>query len=81
MFLKLLGPVGTLLASGAIMCSVFGALNGNLLVGPCLLYAMGEDALAPQALREVHPRYRTPATAIWVLGGWSALLVLGSSPC
>src|SRR5262249_27633105 len=36
---RLLGSIGTVLASGAIMCSVFGALNGNLLVGPRLLYA------------------------------------------
>jgi amino acid transporter len=76
MFLRLLGPVGTLLASAAIMCSVFGALNGNLLVGPRLLYAMGDDGLAPQGLRAVHPRYRTPAAAIWVMGAWSALWVL-----
>ena len=76
MFRRLLGPLGMLLASGAIMCSVFGALNGNLLVGPRLLYAMGDDGLAPQALRAVHPRYRTPAAAIWVMGGWAALLVL-----
>ena len=37
---------------------------------------MGDDGLAPQALRAVHPRYRTPAAAIWVMGGWSTLLVL-----
>jgi amino acid transporter len=76
MFLRLLGPVGTLLASAVLMCSVFGALNGNLLVGPRLLYAMGDDGLAPKVLRDVHSRYRTPAVAIWVMGGWSALLVL-----
>src|SRR5581483_5949357 len=72
---RLLGPVGTILASAAVMCSVFGALNGNLLVGPRLLYAMGEDGLAPRALSEVHARYRTPALAIWVLAGWASLLV------
>jgi amino acid transporter len=76
MFLRLLGPIGTLLASGALMCSVFGALNGNLLVGPRLLYAMGEDRLAPRALRDVHPRWHTPANAIAVMGGWAALMVL-----
>lgn len=74
---RLLGPIGVALASAAVMCSVFGALNGNLLVGPRLLYAMGEDGLAPRALREVHARYRTPALAIWVLAAWSALLILG----
>jgi amino acid transporter len=74
---RLLGAVGGVAISAAIMCSVFGALNGNLLVGPRLLYAMGEDGLAPRSLRRVHPRYHTPARAIAVMTGWSCLLVLG----
>ncbi len=49
--LRLLGPLGAAAASAAVMCSVFGALNGNLLVGPRLLYAMGEDGLAPRPWR------------------------------
>src|SRR5207245_294973 len=73
---RLLGPVGTLVISAAIMTSVFGALNGNLLVGPRLLYAMGEDGLAPKVLGAVHSRYRTPALAILVFAAWSALLVV-----
>jgi amino acid transporter len=78
---RLLGPIGVALASAVVMCSVFGALNGNLLVGPRLLYAMGEDGLAPRSLREVHPGYRTPALAIWVLAGWSALQILVVAAC
>src|SRR5215469_12514537 len=74
--LRLLGPLGAAAASAAVMCSVFGALNGNLLVGPRLLYAMGDDGLAPRALGEVHARYRTPALAIAVLAAWSALQVV-----
>jgi amino acid transporter len=74
---RLLGPIGVGLAAAAVMCSVFGALNGNLLVGPRLLYAMGEDRLAPQVLGEVHASYRTPAMAILVMAAWAALLVLG----
>jgi APA family basic amino acid/polyamine antiporter len=74
---RLLGPVGVALAAAAVMCSVFGALNGNLLVGPRLLYAMGEDGLAPRALGDVHPRYRTPAVAILVMAAWASILVLG----
>jgi amino acid transporter len=72
----LLGPIGGLLASAAIMFSVFGALNGNLLAGPRLLYAMGEDRLAPRWLGSVHPRYHTPAAAIAVLSLWACLQVL-----
>ena len=67
---RLLGPVGLVLASAAVMISVFGALNGNLLVGPRLLYAMAHDGLAPRALGELHSHYRTPAVAETVLAGW-----------
>lgn len=74
---RLLGPIGAVVASAAIMCSVFGALNGNLMVGPRMLYAMGEDGLAPRALGRVHPRYRTPAIAILIFAAWASLLVIG----
>jgi basic amino acid/polyamine antiporter, APA family len=73
---RILGHVGLLFASAAIMISVFGALNGNLLVGPRLLFAMGQDGLAPRGLSRLHPRYATPARAELVLAGWSILLVL-----
>ena len=60
------------------MFSVFGALNGNLLVGPRLLFAMGDDGLAPRRLRERSTRATgTPALATAVCAGWSCLLVLG----
>jgi amino acid transporter len=74
--LRMLGPLGGIAASAALMCSVFGALNGNILVGSRLVYAMGEDGLAPRALGAVHARYRTPAVAIMVLSAWSSILVL-----
>ena len=77
--LRLLGPIGAAAASAAMMCSVFGALNGNLLVGPRLLFAMGRDGLAPRSLAQVHPRFHTPALSIMVLAAWSALLVLGGA--
>jgi amino acid transporter len=77
--LALLGPAGATAVSAAIMISVFGALNGNLLVGPRLLYAMGEDGLAPKGLGAVHPRYRTPALAITVLATWASIIVLAAA--
>jgi amino acid transporter len=76
--LKLLGPIGAVVASAIIMTSVFGALNGNLLVGPRLLYAMGKDGLAPTSLGAIHPQYQTPVMATAVLAAWSCILVLGA---
>lgn len=76
---KLLGPVGGALAAGVVMCSVFGSLNGNILVGPRLLFAMGEDRLAPQGLSAIHPTFRTPARAILVYTAWSMILLFGGA--
>ncbi len=77
--LRLLGRIGLLLASIALMISVFGSLNGNLLVGPRLLFAMGEDGLAPRGLYHLHPRWGTPARAIGILTIWCIILVLGAA--
>jgi amino acid transporter len=74
--LRLLGSAGAMAASAAVMCSVFGAVNGNLLVGPRVLFAMGEDRLAPKALGAIHRNYHTPALAIAVVAAWAVLLVL-----
>ncbi len=76
---RLLGRVGLLLASLALLISVFGALNGNLLVGPRLLVAMAADGLAPRGLHHLHSKWGTPFSALAVLTGWSVLLVLGAS--
>jgi basic amino acid/polyamine antiporter, APA family len=76
---RLLGPWGMAAASAAVMMSVFGALNGNLLVGPRVLYAMSEDGLAPRFAGRVHARYHTPAWAILMLAAWSTLLVMAAT--
>ena len=73
---RLLGPTGGAVISAAIAISTFGALNGNLLVGPRTLFAMSRDGLAPRRLVAIHPRYHTPAAATLVLAGWSMALVL-----
>ncbi len=75
-FLRLLGPIGAVLGAAIVMTSVFGSLNGNLLVGPRLLFAMGKDGLAPPRLQELHPKYQTPFLATALLAGWACLLVL-----
>jgi amino acid transporter len=64
---RLLGPVGTLALSAAIMISIFGALGGNMLVGPRGVYALSKDGLAPSVLSTIHPRYETPFAATLVM--------------
>ncbi len=64
---RALGSFGTLAASAAIMISVFGAVAGNMLVGPRGIFALSRDGLAPEALSHVHPRYQTPLIATLLL--------------
>lgn len=74
--LRLIGPLGLVIASLIVMMSVLGSLNGNILVAPRLLYAMGEDRLAPASLHAIHAKYKTPAIATVVFACWSIILVL-----
>ena len=60
----LFGTVTTGVISATIMDSVFGALNGTILVGPRVYYAMANDGLFFKKVAEVHPKYKTPGFAI-----------------
>jgi basic amino acid/polyamine antiporter, APA family len=70
-----LGPLGSALISGAILCSVFGALNGNILAKPRVAYALARDRLTFTALGRAHPRWATPYLAIVVHALGAVLLV------
>jgi APA family basic amino acid/polyamine antiporter len=58
------------------MVSAFGALNGVVLAGPRVYYAMAQDGLLFRWFAETHPRYRTPGRALVLQGAWAAVLVL-----
>jgi amino acid transporter len=59
-----LGRAGVVFVSAAVMVSAFGSLNGSLLVGSRIFYAMAEDGLFFRKLAEVHPRFATPFASI-----------------
>jgi APA family basic amino acid/polyamine antiporter len=75
MLLKLAGPTGRTAMSLVIMCSTFGAINSNLLLGPRISFAMGRDGLFFRSLGQVHANYRTPVVAIVVNTVMSVLLM------
>ena len=49
-----------------IACSAFGALNGYILTGGRILYAMGQDHALLAQLGRAHPTFHTPAVALGV---------------
>ncbi len=60
----IMGRAGVVFVSAAVMVSAFGALNGSLLVGSRIFYAMADDRLFFRKLAEVHPRFATPYASI-----------------
>jgi amino acid transporter len=75
----LVGPVGGMIMSGVVMCSVFGAINSNLLIAPRIAFAMGRDGIFFRQLGWIHATYRTPAVAIVVQAVMAVLLVVTSA--
>lgn len=74
----LLGPMGVWFAALFVMCSAFGALNSNLLAGPRIYFAMARDGLFPSIIRQIHPRFQTPAYAILAQMAWSLVLIVAA---
>jgi basic amino acid/polyamine antiporter, APA family len=77
--MALAGPRGAAFVSALILCSIFGALNGNVLGGARVYFAMARDGVFFGAAGRVHPRFQTPALAIVIQGVWSAVLAASGS--
>lgn len=75
----LTGPRGAAFVSALILCSIFGSLNGNVLGGARVYFAMARDGVFFESVGRVHPRYETPALAILIQGVWSAVLASSGS--
>ncbi|HEY6351828.1 MAG TPA: amino acid permease [Candidatus Angelobacter sp.] len=70
-------------AGGAIaalvVLSAFGSLNGVILAGPRVYYAMALDGLAFRWMGAVHPHRQTPHLALAAQAVWSCVLVATDS--
>jgi len=70
------GPAGGAVIMVAIVTSIFGALNGNLLAKPRVPYAMARDGLIFSFLGKTHPRRATPWAALLIQGAVAIIMVL-----
>ena len=62
-----------------VIISMFGSLNGNILVGPRISYAMAKDELFFSKAADVHPKFHTPGNAIMIQGLWASVLALSGT--
>jgi APA family basic amino acid/polyamine antiporter len=65
--------------AAVVIVSALGALNGIILAGPRVYYAMAQDGLAFRWMAAVHTQKRTPYLAIAAQAAWSCVLVATNS--
>jgi amino acid transporter len=61
---RVIGVGGVAFVATVVMISTFGALNGTMITGPRVIFAMASDGMLFEKLGRIHPKYRTPSTAI-----------------
>lgn len=71
---------GTFIIAG-MMVSVFGALNGYLMTGARVPFAMAERKQLPfhEVLGKAHPKFKTPGNALIFEGALAVLYILSGS--
>jgi APA family basic amino acid/polyamine antiporter len=75
-----LGSLGAGMVSAGMALSMLVAMNGTVMSGARVPYAVARDRYFFSALAEVHPRFRTPSVAIVVQAVLAiVLLLLGGS--
>ena len=70
------GTLGAIVVSGAMAISMLVTLNGTIMSGARVPFAVARDRYFFSALAEVHPRFRTPSVAIIVQAALAILLLL-----
>jgi basic amino acid/polyamine antiporter, APA family len=70
---------GAKLMAAAILVSTFGCVNGMLLAGARVYYAMSRDGLFFKSVGKLSEKSGTPVNSLWVQWAWTCLLCLSGS--
>lgn len=73
---RVLGTWGANAVSVAAMVSIFAALNGSILTGSRVPYALARDGFFFRRFAAVNEQHRTPGFSIIALSAWSCVLLL-----
>jgi basic amino acid/polyamine antiporter, APA family len=73
------GHLGGAIMALLVLVSTFGCVNGMILAGSRVYYAMAQDGLFFRNVAKLHPKYKTPAVSLGVQAIWCALLCLSGS--
>lgn len=76
MMKRVVGEWGASAVSVAAMISIFAALNGSILSGSRVPYALARDGYFFKRFSKVNEEHGTPGFSILALCGWASVLVL-----
>ena len=73
------GPAGAIGMAIAVLLSTFGCVNGLVLAGPRVYYAMARDGLFFERAGTLHPSWKTPTFGLAAQAVWAMLLCLSGT--
>jgi basic amino acid/polyamine antiporter, APA family len=77
--IPIFGAAGAAIIAGIVMVSCFGSVNGSLMTGPRVFFAMSDRGLLFPLVARVSPRFQTPSVAIWLAAALAVTYVLQNS--
>ena len=75
----LFGETASRATTAAVAVSAFGCLAATILYSSRVYQPMAADGVFFAGVARIHPRWRTPAGALWLQSAWAAVLVLTGS--
>lgn len=73
------GGSATWMMALAVLVSTFGCVNGLVMTGSRVYYAMARDGLFFKACGRVDPKTHVPVTSLWVQCAWGCALTLSGT--
>jgi amino acid transporter len=74
--IPLFGGSGAAIITAVVVVSAFSGLNGSMMTGPRIFFAMAERGLFFRGVARVSPRFHTPSVAIWLATALGVVYVL-----
>jgi APA family basic amino acid/polyamine antiporter len=76
---RMLGPLAVQVMAAAIMISTFGCVNGMILAGARVYYAMAVDGVFFRRAGRLDPKHHIPKFALGIQCVWAVVLTLSGS--
>lgn len=72
---QLFGPTGVLVVTLMIVLAMLGSINGSIMTGSRIAYAMAQEGHCPPLAGQLHRRFGTPVVALWAQAALAIALI------